>query len=94
MCPHVSPAAIEEDRQNLKDSVFAIKHDARFLYDEGDSMISLEAVRALIDNPPEHVPGRPVGEEKSSFASEPGSCLQPPRDNYRYVPKSLRIEQS
>jgi hypothetical protein len=60
MCPHVDPASIEEDRQNLKDSVFRIKHAAEFLYDEGDSMISLEHVRALIENPPAHVPGRPV----------------------------------
>jgi hypothetical protein len=28
-------------------SVFAIKHEARFLYDAGDSMISLEHVRAV-----------------------------------------------
>jgi hypothetical protein len=45
MCPHVEPAAIEEDRQNLKSNVFAIKHDAQFLFDAGDSMISLEHVR-------------------------------------------------
>jgi phage terminase large subunit len=60
MCPHVPPATIEADRENLKDSVFRIKHDAEWLYDEGDSMISLEHVRALIENPPEHVPGRPA----------------------------------
>jgi phage terminase large subunit len=52
MCPHVDPALIAADRENLKDSVFAIKHDARFLYDAGDSMISLEHVRAVIDKPP------------------------------------------
>jgi hypothetical protein len=57
-CPHVEPAAIEADRENLKDNVFRIKHGAEWLYDEGDSMISLEHVRALIENPPEHVPGR------------------------------------
>jgi phage terminase large subunit len=56
-CPHVDPALIEADRQNLKASVFAIKHDCQFLYDAGDSMISLEHVRALIDNPPAFVPG-------------------------------------
>jgi phage terminase large subunit len=60
MCPHVDPATIEADRENLKASVFAIKHDAQFLYDAGDSMISLEHARALIENPPEHVPGRPA----------------------------------
>jgi hypothetical protein len=49
MCPHVDPALIAADRDNLKDSVFAIKHDARLLYDAGDSMISLEHVRAVID---------------------------------------------
>jgi hypothetical protein len=60
LCPHVSQSTIEEDRQNLKDSVFRIKHAAEFLYDEGDSMIALEHVRSLIENPPDHVPGRPV----------------------------------
>jgi hypothetical protein len=58
MCPHVDPALIAADRENLKDSVFAIKHDARFLYDAGDSMISLEHVRALIDKPPAIVHGK------------------------------------
>jgi phage terminase large subunit len=60
LCPHVDPAAIEADRENLKDNIFQIKHGAKWLYDEGDSMISLEHVRALIENPPEHVPGRPA----------------------------------
>jgi hypothetical protein len=57
MCPHVDQATIEADRENLKASVFAIKHDAEFLYDAGDSMISLEHARALIDNPPAFAPG-------------------------------------
>jgi phage terminase large subunit len=57
MCPHVDPATIEADRENLKDSVFRIKHGAEWLYDAGDSMISLESCRALIDNPPAFVPG-------------------------------------
>ena len=56
MCLHVDPAAIETDRENLKDNVFRIKHGAEWLYDEGDSMISLEHVRALIDNPPNTFP--------------------------------------
>jgi hypothetical protein len=60
-CPHVSAAEIEADRQNLKDSVWRIKHGAEWLYDAGNSMISLEHVRALIENPPEHLPGRPTG---------------------------------
>jgi hypothetical protein len=50
--------AIEADRQNLKDNVFRIKHDALWLYDEGSSMISLEHVRALINDPPPFVPGK------------------------------------
>jgi phage terminase large subunit len=58
MCAHVDKALIEADRENLKDSVFAIKHDARFLYDAGDSMISLEHVRAVIDKPPSIVHGK------------------------------------
>jgi hypothetical protein len=60
MCPHVAPAAIEADRENLKDNVFRIKHGAEWLYDEGDSMISLDHARALILNPPEQVSGRPA----------------------------------
>ncbi len=56
-CPHIDPARIEADRENLKDNVFRIKHGAEWLYDAGDSMRSLDHVRALIDNPPAHVPG-------------------------------------
>jgi phage terminase large subunit len=59
-CPHVSKAEIDADRENLKDSVFRIKHGAEWLTDAGDSMIPLEHVRALFDNPPPHTPGRPV----------------------------------
>jgi hypothetical protein len=58
MCPDIDPATIEADRENLKDSVFRIKHGAEWLFDAGDSMIELEHVRALIENPPEHVSGR------------------------------------
>jgi hypothetical protein len=57
MCPHVSPALIAKDRENLKDNVFRIKHGAEWLYDAGDSMISLEHVRSLLEEPPEHEPG-------------------------------------
>ena len=59
-CPHVSKTEIEADRENLKDSVFRIKHGAEWLTDAGDSMISLEHVRALFDNPPPHTKGRPA----------------------------------
>jgi hypothetical protein len=58
-CTHVSKAEIEADRENLKDSVFRIKHGAEWLTDAGDSMISLEHVRTLFDNPPTHIRGRP-----------------------------------
>jgi hypothetical protein len=61
MCPHVDPATVEADRENLKDSVFRIKHGAEWLYDAGDSMISLEHVRKLIDNQPAHVPAQITG---------------------------------
>jgi phage terminase large subunit len=61
MCPHVDPASIEADRDNLKASVFGIKHDAQWLYDAGDSMISLDHVRALIDNPPDFATGPTTG---------------------------------
>jgi hypothetical protein len=60
MCPHVEPALIEADRLQLKDNVFRIKHDAEFLYDAGESMISLEHVRTLLECPPTHTPGRPA----------------------------------
>jgi phage terminase large subunit len=56
-CPHIPRDLIEADRENLKDNVFRIKHSAEWLYDAGDSMISLDHVRALIDNPPPFVPG-------------------------------------
>jgi hypothetical protein len=69
MCPHVDPATIEADGENLKDSVFRIKHSAEWLYDAGDSMISLEHVRALVDNPPAFVSGPTTG-----FCDFAGSC--------------------
>jgi hypothetical protein len=55
---HMSKAEIEADRENLKDSVFRIKHGAEWLYDAGDSMISLEHLRTLLADPPAYVPGR------------------------------------
>jgi hypothetical protein len=58
MCQHVSAAEIEADRANLKDSVFRIKHAAEWLYDAGDSMISLEHVRALLADSPKVVSGK------------------------------------
>ena len=54
-------AEIEADRQNLKDSVFRIKHGAEWLYDAGDSMISLEHVRALLADPPAYESGKMTG---------------------------------
>ena len=48
MCAHVKPADIEKDREELKPNVFAIKHEAEFLYDSGTSMIALEHVRGLL----------------------------------------------
>jgi hypothetical protein len=60
-CLHVSKAEIEADRENLKDSVFRIKHAAEWLYDAGDSMISLEHVRSLLSDPPKAVAGKVRG---------------------------------
>src|SRR5262249_23586032 len=57
LCKHVSREEIEADRENLKDSVFRIKHGAEWLYDAGDSMISLEHLRALLADPPKVVRG-------------------------------------
>jgi hypothetical protein len=57
-CPHVSKAEIEADRENLKDSVFRIKHGAEWLCDAGDSLISLEHVRTLLTDPPAFVAGK------------------------------------
>jgi hypothetical protein len=59
-CPHVSRVEIEADRENLKDSVFRIKHGAEWLTDAGDSMIALEHVRAVIESPPVDIRGRPA----------------------------------
>jgi hypothetical protein len=59
-CGHISKEEIERDREILKDNIFKIKHGAEWLYDAGESMISLEHVRALIEDPPPHSPGRPV----------------------------------
>jgi hypothetical protein len=42
----------------LKDSVFRVKRGAECLYDTGDSMISLEHVRAVIDKPPPIIAGQ------------------------------------
>ena len=60
-CAHVSKAEIEADRENLKDSVWRIKHGAEWLYDAGESMISLEHVRALLADPPALVSGKVRG---------------------------------
>jgi hypothetical protein len=60
MCPHVDPALIEEDRLQLKNNVFRIKHDAEFLYDAGEAMISLEHTRLSLEHPPPHSTARPV----------------------------------
>ena len=57
-CSHVSKTEIDADRENLKDSVFRIKHGAEWLYDAGDSMISLEHVRALLADPPAVLTGK------------------------------------
>jgi hypothetical protein len=61
MCPHVDPALIEADRLQLKSNIYAIKHNAEFLYDAGEAMISLEHVRALLAHPPTHSSARPGG---------------------------------
>jgi phage terminase large subunit len=60
-CGHVSKAEIEADRENLKDSVFRIKHGAEWLYDAGESMISLEHVRGVIADPPRFESGKVRG---------------------------------
>ena len=90
MCPHVSPAEIEADRENLKDSVFRIKHGAEWLYDAGDSMISLEHVRALVDNPPAVEPGSRhsiCGLCGAGAESVLATCeRQPARDRGRLAP--------
>jgi hypothetical protein len=59
-CGHIPKEEIERDREVLKDNIFRIKHGAEWLYDAGDSMISLEHVRALIEHPPPHLTARPV----------------------------------
>jgi hypothetical protein len=58
MCAHVDRVLIAADRENLKDNVYRIKHAAEWLWDAGDSMISLEHVRAVIDKPPAIIAGK------------------------------------
>jgi hypothetical protein len=61
MCPHVEKAAIEADRQNLKDNVFRIKHDAEFLYDAGEAIDLPRALPRPHRGPaPAHTRGRPI----------------------------------
>jgi hypothetical protein len=45
----------------LKDAVFRVKHGAEWLYDAGQSMISLEHVGRLLADPPAHIKGRVRG---------------------------------
>jgi hypothetical protein len=56
-----SKAETEADRKNLKDSVLRITHGAEWLYEPGDSMISLEHVRRLLADPPAVVAGKVTG---------------------------------
>src|SRR5580698_10343358 len=51
------PRVSKADRENLKYSVFRIKHGAEWLTDAGDSMTSLDHVRALIESHPVSLPG-------------------------------------
>jgi hypothetical protein len=61
-CPHIPHSQIDADREadGEHSSTFRIKHLSEFLYDSGESVISLEHVRALLDGPPAFEPG-PVG---------------------------------
>jgi hypothetical protein len=72
MCPHVNPADIEKDRQELKDNVFRIKHGAEFLYDSGSSMISLAHVRQLQAAQKQAAP-EPVDSEEQPPKPAPGA---------------------
>jgi hypothetical protein len=57
-CSHIRNEEIERDREILKDNIFKIKHGAEWLYDAGESAISLEHVRQLLGDPPPPSPGK------------------------------------
>jgi hypothetical protein len=82
-CGHIPKEEIERDRENLKDNVFRIKHAAEFLYDAGESMISLEHVRALLASPPPALPGKisafcdfAAGGDENELATCSGNVVQ------------------
>jgi hypothetical protein len=58
-CPHIPQSSIDADREadGEHSSTFRIKHLSEFLYDSGQSVISLEHVRALLNDPPAFIPG-------------------------------------
>jgi phage terminase large subunit len=58
-CAHIPQSSIDADREadGEHSSTFRIKHLSEFLYDSGQSVISLEHVRALLADPPAFVPG-------------------------------------
>jgi hypothetical protein len=53
-CPHIPQLQIDADREadGEHSSTFRIKHLSEFLYDSGQSVISLEHVRNLLADPP------------------------------------------
>jgi phage terminase large subunit len=62
-CAHIPQSQIDADREadGEHSSTFRIKDLSEFLYDSGESVISLEHVRKLLADPPAFVPGPIVG---------------------------------
>jgi phage terminase large subunit len=58
-CAHISQSSIDADREadGEHSSTFRIKHLSEFLYDSGQSVVSLEHVRNLLADPPVFTPG-------------------------------------
>jgi phage terminase large subunit len=69
-CPHIPQSQIDADRvaDGEHSATFKIKHLSEFLFDAGDSVISLEHVRNLLDSPPQWIPG-----PKAAFCDFAGS---------------------
>src|ERR1700730_2589045 len=83
MCGHVKAADIEKDREELKPNVFAIKHEAKFLYDSGTSMISLEHVRGLL---------RAQKEPRADLGASVGKPVRTPEEVERETYKRLFVD--
>jgi hypothetical protein len=84
-CPHISKESIEIDRQMWGEHSpqFRQKHLAEFTAEDEEAFISMETVRACMDNPPVFSAGRSstfidwsTGEDETVIATANGNRLQ------------------